>query len=95
MQSFANRDISWSAVTKTTPLTTEIVDHLKKVYSLLTLAVASAAIGAFFVLKTGYSGNFVTFIGQIALLVWLSTTPQEVNEKKSLGFFGLFFFFFF
>jgi hypothetical protein len=66
----------------------EVVEHLKKVYSLLTLTVACASAGAFFVLKTGWTGNFVTFIGQIALIIWLAMTPTEV----CLNFFIVFFF---
>jgi len=75
------RDIDWAAISKTTPLTAPIKQHLTNVYTTLALTILSAAIGSIFYLTTGIGGS-LSFIAGIGLIFWLAFTPKEGNTAK-------------
>jgi hypothetical protein len=80
MNTFARREINWSAIGKTGPITPEIRAHLTNVYTTLAASILVAAIGSIVFLKT-FFGNTLTFLAAIGLIFWLAMTPREVLYK--------------
>jgi len=78
------RDINWEALGKSSPITSDIKAHLVNVYTTLSLAILSAAIGSVVYLTT-FIGSSFTFLIAIGLLMWLMMTPKEqVSTRLSL-----------
>jgi len=81
MNTFARRDINWSAIGKTGSITPEIRAHLTNVYTTLAASILVAAIGSIVFLKTFY-GNALTFLAGFGLIFWLAMTPREEVTKR-------------
>jgi FtsH-binding integral membrane protein len=66
-----------------------VKQHLKNVYSVFSMALLAAALGAYVHLYTRVlQAGLLTLIGSIVLLILLSTTPHSpLNTKKRLGYF--------
>jgi len=79
---FFRRNIDWTAVGKNSALTPEIRQHLTKVYTTLTVAVFTAAVGSFVELQTRFFAGVLSFIALIGLIFWMSVIPREQIEKR-------------
>lgn len=73
---------SVDALTKYTPLTRDVSQHLVKVYSTLGLALCAAAAGSVFHLYTN-AGGLLSFLGAFAMLMWLLNTPAHEVQKRT------------
>jgi len=83
--SMFRRDINWTAVGKSSALTPEIKEHLTKVYSTLSVAILSAAIGAYVEMQTRMFAGLLAMIAVIGLLAWLAMTPKvQVFKRVSI-----------
>ena len=86
---------SFKKLTKFDNLEKPVQQHLKKVYSTLSLAMLAAAVGAYIHLYTAFlQYGLLTVLGSIGLLIALAVTPHSrENEGKRFGFFVGFAFF--
>jgi len=87
MSTFA-RNIDWNAVTKTSPISQDVKNHLLNVYTLLAATILSGALGSLAFLRFHVGGS-LSFLAGIGLMFWLAMTPKEEINKRSgilLGF---------
>jgi len=84
MNTFQRRDINWNAIGKLSPISADVKAHLVVVYTTLSMAILSAAIGSIVYLTTHLGGS-LTLLMSIGLLIWLMMTPKEqVSTRVSL-----------
>eukprot|EP01111_Echinosteliopsis_oligospora_P014251 TRINITY_DN532_c0_g1_i1.p1 TRINITY_DN532_c0_g1~~TRINITY_DN532_c0_g1_i1.p1 ORF type:complete len:244 (-),score=58.38 TRINITY_DN532_c0_g1_i1:109-840(-) len=95
LQSVAQRNIDWSALSKTSVLTQQVKQHLTKVYGTLALTVISSAIGSFVEIQSqlhfSSQHSIMTLLATIGLIVWFHiVSPQQVKKRMilllSIGF---------
>nr|CAB3267009.1 probable Bax inhibitor 1 [Phallusia mammillata] len=89
---FGNRRISMAALTDFSQLTTSTKNHLRNVYTCLTLTMLSASAGAFLHLKGGFiQGGLLSTLVAIGLMVWLAATSHtKENQTKRVGILAAF-----
>jgi len=89
MDSFFQREaVKLSTLTNMSHLTTGTKNHLRNVYSCLSLAMAAAAGGAYLNMKNMFfaGNNFIYMILMIGGLIWLHSVPHtRKNLNKRLG----------
>jgi len=76
MSTVFQRDINWSAVQKTSPITPDIQAHLVNVYTVLSATILAGALGSLAFLRFQIGGT-LSFIAGILMMFWLAATPKQ------------------
>ncbi|CAK8674425.1 putative Bax inhibitor 1 [Clavelina lepadiformis] len=79
----SRQEFKWSTLTNFSQLSTATKDHLRNVYTCLTLCMLGAAAGAFLHLKTQFQGGLLSALASIGLMLWLAATAHsKENQTK-------------
>jgi len=80
------RNIDWNAVTKTSPISRDVKNHLVNVYTTLTATILCGALGSLAFLRF-HVGGTVSFFAGLLLMFWLAITPKhDVNKRCGILF---------
>ncbi|XP_028654447.1 probable Bax inhibitor 1 [Erpetoichthys calabaricus] len=82
-----DRNINFDALMKFSQISRSTQQHLKNVYSSLTICMLVAGVGAYVHVFTRLlQGGLLSFLGSIGLMIWLAMTPHSLEtEKKRLA----------
>ncbi|NXX16874.1 BI1 inhibitor, partial [Podargus strigoides] len=82
-----DRNINFDALFKFSHISASTQEHLKRVYASFALCMFVAAAGAFVNVVTRlFQFSFLTGLGALGLMVWLTATPHSrETEQKRLG----------
>ncbi|XP_063808824.1 bax inhibitor 1 [Pseudophryne corroboree] len=84
---FLDRNINFNALLKFSHISPSTQQHLKRVYTSFAFCMLVAAAGAYVNVALKFlQGSFLSFLGSLAMMLWLMFTPHSYeNEKKRLG----------
>ncbi|NXJ71155.1 BI1 inhibitor, partial [Rostratula benghalensis] len=82
-----DRNINFDALFKFSHISASTQEHLKRVYASFTLCMIVAAAGAYVHVVTHlFQFSFLTGLGALGLIIWLTATPHSrETEQKRLG----------
>ncbi|NXN33604.1 BI1 inhibitor, partial [Nycticryphes semicollaris] len=82
-----DRNINFDALFKFSHISASTQEHLKRVYASFTLCMFVAAAGAYIHVVTHlFQFTFLTGLGALGLIIWLTATPHSrETEQKRLG----------
>ncbi|XP_039602592.1 probable Bax inhibitor 1 [Polypterus senegalus] len=82
-----DRNINFDALMKFSQISRSTQQHLKNVYSSLTICMLVAGVGAYVHVFTRLlQGGLLSFLGSIGMMIWLAMTPHSLEtEKKRLA----------
>ncbi|KAJ8265707.1 hypothetical protein COCON_G00148060 [Conger conger] len=90
-----DRNINFDALLKFSQISSSTQQHLKNVYSSLSLCMLVAAAGSYVHVVTRlFQGGFLSLLGSLGMMAWLAMTPHnQETEKQRLGILAGFAFF--